>query len=210
MRGLPMSVLKSLVRTGLHKSGGLNLVRRWHSGIRILTYHRFRPGCEGLLERQCRHLRKYYQPTSLSGVTRAPAPNAVAVTVDDGYRDFLEHAAPVLKAYAIPATVFLVTGFIDRKQWLWWDLLEYSLARTLQDILKLSIGSLSITTDLERATALDRLVTQMKVLPDHGRLALLDEILQQLGVPLPDEIPHEVAPLTWDEIRALRKQEIDF
>jgi peptidoglycan/xylan/chitin deacetylase (PgdA/CDA1 family) len=37
----------------------------------------------------------------------------IAVSFDDGYQDFYFHAYPILKKYAIPATVFLPTGSID-------------------------------------------------------------------------------------------------
>lgn len=33
-----------------------------------------------------------------------------ALTFDDGYRDFLEHAWPVLEEFGFPSTVFLITG----------------------------------------------------------------------------------------------------
>ena len=40
--------------------------------------------------------------------------SAVAITFDDGFRNFLEHAAPVLAQYNFPATVFLVTAHCGR------------------------------------------------------------------------------------------------
>lgn len=40
----------------------------------------------------------------------ANARPGVAVTLDDGYRDNLVNAAPILEHYQIPATVFLVAG----------------------------------------------------------------------------------------------------
>jgi peptidoglycan/xylan/chitin deacetylase (PgdA/CDA1 family) len=38
-------------------------------------------------------------------------PGAVAITFDDGFRNFFEHAAPVLEKHRFPATVFLVSKF---------------------------------------------------------------------------------------------------
>ena len=40
-------------------------------------------------------------------------PDAVAITFDDGYRDNYEVVYPLLKKYETPATMFVVTGFVD-------------------------------------------------------------------------------------------------
>lgn len=45
--------------------------------------------------------------------------NMVALTFDDGYRDFFENARPELDRLGVPATVFITTGFIGRTYW--WD-----------------------------------------------------------------------------------------
>jgi peptidoglycan/xylan/chitin deacetylase (PgdA/CDA1 family) len=38
-------------------------------------------------------------------------PGAVAITFDDGFKNFLDHAAPLLQQYRYPATVFAVSGY---------------------------------------------------------------------------------------------------
>lgn len=46
-----------------------------------------------------------------------------AVTFDDGYRDNLEAALPLLEAHEVPATVFVVSGMIGAPREFWWDAL---------------------------------------------------------------------------------------
>lgn len=41
------------------------------------------------------------------------------VYFDDGFKDVMEDAVPVLKKYGIPATFFVVTGILDRSHLLW-------------------------------------------------------------------------------------------
>src|SRR3989304_984073 len=58
---------------------------------------------------------------------RYPDRSLCAITFDDGYRNNYTNAFPVLKRMGVPATIFLTTGFIDRKFPLWPDALEMSL-----------------------------------------------------------------------------------
>lgn len=68
--------------------------------------------------------------------------NAVGVTFDDGYRDNLTTAAPLLASHGIPATVFITTGSIGSTKAFWWDeLAELILARAAAADCEVSIGA---------------------------------------------------------------------
>ena len=56
----------------------------------------------------------------------APRPGRffVALTFDDGYRDNVEQAWPVLAKHGAPWTLFVTPGFADRTARLWWLELE--------------------------------------------------------------------------------------
>ena len=59
---------------------------------------------------------------------RTPAAGTVCITFDDGYRDNLTVAAPILERYRLPATLFLATGLVERGENQWSDTL-HSLSR---------------------------------------------------------------------------------
>ncbi len=48
----------------------------------------------------------------------------VVLSFDDGYRDIIEFAYPVLKAQSIPFTIFVTSGFADRSGFIWWEAID--------------------------------------------------------------------------------------
>ena len=50
--------------------------------------------------------------------------DSVVITFDDGYKDNLLNALPILEDLNIPATIFIATGSIQKKIEMWWDELE--------------------------------------------------------------------------------------
>lgn len=53
----------------------------------------------------------------------------IALTFDDGYRDTLTNALPVLRRHQAPFTVYVVPGYADRTARLWWLELEEAIRR---------------------------------------------------------------------------------
>src|SRR5690348_15235721 len=121
------AMFRDVAISTFHGAGGLDIVRWWkRKRVRILMYHRFHVAPQTLAA-QLAHIRKTYALISISQVagwleSGAPIPDhACAVTVDDGYRDFFDVAYPVFQEYGIPATVYLVSDFLEGKLWLWTD-----------------------------------------------------------------------------------------
>jgi peptidoglycan/xylan/chitin deacetylase (PgdA/CDA1 family) len=107
---------------------------RGQPGCAILLYHRVADDASDPLElcvspanfeQQMRSLQKFFRPVPLAEATERSVDISgtprVAVTFDDGYRDVLYNAKPVLERYGIPATVFVATGILDSERGFWWD-----------------------------------------------------------------------------------------
>ena len=216
-----MSAWKKLVRLGLHDCGGLSAMRLWNRrGFRILTYHAFSSDALPVLDQQCGHIRRYYQPVPMAAVAASlagePLPdNALAVTVDDGYANFAG-AQKIFKKHGIPVAVYLVTDFLDRKMWFWWNRILYAFSHTdcgeFEIVLSLCLAPparFPLESDAQRQFAADTVIEAVKALPESRRLAVCDEVQERLHVQLP-ELPVEWQPLSWDQVRQLRRDGVEF
>ncbi|WPZ13297.1 polysaccharide deacetylase family protein [Nitratireductor rhodophyticola] len=54
----------------------------------------------------------------------------VCFTLDDGYRDNARFAAPVFRRQAVPYTIFLTSGFVERSRSIWWKTAQELVMKT--------------------------------------------------------------------------------
>jgi peptidoglycan/xylan/chitin deacetylase (PgdA/CDA1 family) len=228
MRSAPLpTTLKRIARFGLHRLGGLQpLIWSSRKQFRILTYHRFsplqHPGALETLDRQCAFLKRQFHPVALSDIARsldtdAPLPpGALTVTVDDGYRDFLLDGFPIFQKWQIPVTVFLMTDFLDRKTWPWWNQVSYATEHGRAGRVRLSLlpdlaeRELLLETEEQRRHAAKVIGAQVVTIPNRCRLALLDRLADLFDVEIPCQPPPEHAALTWDDVRRLAGAGVEF
>jgi peptidoglycan/xylan/chitin deacetylase (PgdA/CDA1 family) len=117
-------------------------LRRWQTKFHrrglILVYHRIATVArdpwgtcvqEENFAEQLRVLKEHADAIPLQVMVRARSDadlpkRPVSVTFDDGYVDNLKTAAPLINHFAIPATMFLTTGYFSAAREYWWDELE--------------------------------------------------------------------------------------
>jgi peptidoglycan/xylan/chitin deacetylase (PgdA/CDA1 family) len=138
-------------------------------------------------------------------------PNCVVITFDDGYADNYEVALPILQSHGLTASVFLSTGFIDKQEPFWFEMLSYFIMRMEPGVLSLSRAQFRVeVTESNRLEVRGSLGRGMRVVSDATRLLMLDELREQSGVqPTKNEIDL-VRPLTWDQVRALDSAGIEI
>lgn len=68
--------------------------------------------------------------TRMSGGDKGGSRSGVAVTFDDGYRDNVQAALPILRRASVPATIFVTSQTIGSGREFWWDALTRGLLET--------------------------------------------------------------------------------
>ena len=138
------------------------------------------------------------------------------LTFDDGYRDFLLHAWPVLHSRRLPVTMFIPTAFMGTTDRFWWDeLFAHCVALAevpagvddgpLQELLQ----RLVTVDEAEREQLAYELIARVQDWPVERLNALIHHMasVQRTDAAI-TRSPNEL--LSWDEIRELRAGGVHF
>ncbi len=124
---------------------------------------------------------------------------AVLLTFDDAYRDFAEHAWPVLRRLGLPVTLFVPTAYPgDPERAFWWDRVHQAVSATDADGVATPVGRLPLGSAREREAAVAVLRRELSALPHAEALGAVDRLVAELGGRTPTK-----TVLGWDELRRL-------
>jgi peptidoglycan/xylan/chitin deacetylase (PgdA/CDA1 family) len=113
------------------------------------------------------------------------SPYTTAITFDDGYYDFFLNAYPILKKYHVPATVFLITGYLDSGGGKWEDRLAFLINMTASNSLRVSLDGQELffrtSTKEEKSFSIRELQSRLCRLGDDDLLETVDRIEKTIG-----------------------------
>jgi peptidoglycan/xylan/chitin deacetylase (PgdA/CDA1 family) len=108
----------------------------------------------------------------------------MAVTFDDGYRDNVDYALPILRRHGVPWTMFVTTGFATRTASLWW--LELEEAIRALDRVDVGLGEdqlrLVTDTDAAKAAAFEAIYWRLRKGPEDRLRSAVAELAEEAGV----------------------------
>lgn len=151
------------------------------------------------------HLSRRGGVVPLPEVLRPSRAVQVAITFDDGYRDNVLEAAPLLAASELPATYFLTTARLGGQHF-WWDRLAVALLgrQPKPDGVDIAVGGrdlwLALNTPAACLSSLRFLHRRLRPLPPDELLSTVEALLDELGAPDP---PADARTMSGSELETL-------
>lgn len=230
---------KQVAGAALERSGAREWIADWdrkRAGgrrVQIFAWHRVVPDfgrmvgrvIPGLLtststfDRQLAWLRSNYHVATLDealailgGQSKVDA-DVCVLTFDDGYRDFAEHAVPLLRRHGLPATVYVPTAFPESGQPLLHDRLYHLLRLAWKRRIEAPRHEEEeLETALRRALGTPDPIAALEWLletrPRRLCLRVAEWLEARLGEP-PDASLVDSELLRWADLRALENGDID-
>ncbi len=173
----------------------------------ILMYHRvlhrpdpLQPGIPDAAEvdRQFRALAEHFRvlplPEALALQAEGRLPDrCLCITFDDGYRDNIEVALPLLREHGLTATVFVASGYLDGGC-MFNDTVAEAVRRLPAGTVDLSFAGLGvrpISDETTRRTLIGELTQAIKYQSPEDRMvseAHLHQLVQAAGQQMPDDL----------------------
>ncbi|MEA3642872.1 MAG: polysaccharide deacetylase family protein [Lamprobacter sp.] len=196
MRSVALPLIRPVV--SLLSPGG-------HRGrLSILIYHRVLakpdPMLSGTLDAQgfrwqMQTVKQMFNVIGLADAVKGLAqhslpPRAACITFDDGYRDNLEVAVPILQELDMSATFFVATGYLDGGI-MFNDRVLESLRRMPEgelDLEELALGRETIRHDQDRQRIAEEIIIKIKHLEPARRDEVTQVIAERSQSPLPKDL----------------------
>lgn len=224
MSNFHLNMKNFLCNIAVH-TGVETLLRKTNRHPRIVFWHGVDHNVNPLVEtemiefsnfrKQIEYLHKYYEIISITEmkeriVNKQFTGKEIVLSFDDGYRNNLKVAAPLLKQMHLPFTVFVSTHHIDTG-----NIFPTSLARLIiwgAEIKKISLPSINlnvvINTTEERRRIAQTISRNLKTQP----LAVVDDLYNELLHSISSDdffrlynMHKTLKPMSWEEVRELHE-----
>ncbi|MCW3071556.1 MAG: pda4E [Bacteroidetes bacterium] len=187
--------------------------------IRIFLFHRVSPMRDplwdpmspALFERIVAYLGKSYEVVPLERTLIGDhiplsKKELCAITFDDGYKDFINYAFPILKKHNCPSSMYVISDCVDQNLPPWTYIINHLFINTshlLLDIHSKALpANLSKTTwnnSKERIGYARKLSPFMKQLNNRERVLIYEQIQKEFN---DVDDPHDMM-MSWDNIREI-------
>jgi len=132
--------------------------------------------------------------------------NKCIITFDDGYKDFLENAYPILQKYNIKSTLFVTVNPVNTNSLIWTSELNKAIENTTKNTLELTfnnkLNKYNISNTLQKQKVVFNLLQILKNISNKEQNKIISQIKTKLNYTKPDNINF----LNWNDINKLKTQ----
>ncbi|MDN3652423.1 polysaccharide deacetylase family protein [Thalassotalea ponticola] len=104
------------------------------------------------------------------------------ITFDDGYKDCVEFAAPLLQRYGLPAAFFVTTDFIASKRIPWWDEMAFLLRQSVGSSYDCICNNKTINLN---QSVIEKQITQVLYACKRDKTHTIEQILNSMRTQFP-------------------------
>lgn len=168
-------------------------------------------------DKQLLYLKKHYNVISLDRLiecytTKENLPNnAVIITMDDGYQSNYTLAYPLLKQYQIPATISVAVQYVNDRNWLWADRIDYSIWKAKVKKIDITVNGHSHIHFIGSETEKQGVATKIRAifwgLPYKEMITAIDTLEKSTKASLFEitDVPKLMLPLKWEQMQEMIK-----
>lgn len=204
----PLAAIKGVARNALWRSGVTRFALRRRNRAYILMLHGV--GVDGYevddFDDLLTYLRREFRIVHLAdlmtydGTMPVFDEPTVALTFDDGLRNNVTHAYPVLQSHSAPATFFVCPGLIDAGGWLW----THELRARLEMLLTTALGELAAACGIDEGMQIDGFVERCKRMDVARRADTMTRVAAATAGFVPsDRQRADYALATWSDLASL-------
>jgi len=141
-------------------------------------------------------------------------PRSVVFTIDDGYLDQAEIAAPIFLEHNCPVTFFVITGMLDQTIWPWdnqvsW-ILEASNESSLVTCPTLKDLNLIHKKNISKRELRRSVQNRLKKMDASAILDVIQRLAADANVTIPTDPLQCYKPMNWNIARRLEDQGVSF
>lgn len=134
--------------------------------------------------------------------------NSAVITFDDGYKNYISNALPILKKYNVPSTMYIPTEPVSNGRLIWSDKLYenlFQLSATELDLSNAGLNKLPFGNVSQKARSIESVISFLKELRDEKRNEIIHAIYNCINIDknLKSSEKSLFALMSSDHIRAI-------
>lgn len=172
-------------------------------------------------ERQIKYLKKkkyaFLNLTKLvnkQDTLKNPKHKYVILTFDDGFKDIINYAYPVMKKYKAKGCLYVISDIISKNNLLWTDYVEVLIRNAPNSNFKFIFNNeehyYSLNSETEIQIASNDIKKKLRSISDIDRLTHLKQFKIPNKISSFKRVPEEYIIATWDDLKLLDKNTLEI